>query len=125
MILIVWFKRFSQRISEALGDPLRGSAEALSRLDPNKIYLENVRSVLGVSTRAAASLCETAVRQGLFSRAVEAVCPDGAVAATADRIENLPAVLHCWVEVDGQFEESEIPLASARTIVFYRLRQLA
>ena len=96
--------------------------DALARLNPEKFYLENVRSVLGVSHSRALEICEAAVRQGVFQAGVEVACPDGSVAATADDESELPESIHCWTDdSDGHCEEIEVPTASCRKTRFYRL----
>ena len=79
----------------------------LARLDPRKIYLENVRSILGISSKKAQSICEAAVRQGIFEKWVEIRCPDGSVPASAKKESDLPSVVHFWVEEDGYQNEIE------------------
>jgi hypothetical protein len=115
------FQRFFETISEVLPDRLLGDMDALARLNPEKFYVENVRSVLGVSTVTAQRICDTAVRQGVFRRFVEVVCPDGSVAASADHEESLPEMVRCWSEKDGQYEETMLPTHELRKAVFYRL----
>jgi hypothetical protein len=114
--------RFFEIISKLLPDRgFAGKEEAIARLDPNKIYLENVRSVLGVSSGSAARICETAVRQGLFRKYVEVVCPDGAVAVSAEFDAELPETVRCWKEEDGNFEEVEFSTRGLSKTTFYRL----
>ena len=98
-------------------------AEALSALDPRKIYVENVRSILNVSSSYALRICETAVRQGLFEKMVEVHCPDGAVVASAKTEKDLPSVVRCWKEEDGFHEEVEVATASLHKESFYRLNE--
>jgi hypothetical protein len=100
---------------------LSGKETMLAELNPEKIYIENVRSILDVSYDAAKRICETAVRQGEFRRGVEVMCPNGAVAASADTEDELPQTVHCWTEDDGHPEEVELQTASLRKIIFYRL----
>ena len=102
------------------GNPLAGKEEAIARLDADKIYVENVRSILGVSTWRARQICETAVRQGLFQRHVEVVCPDDVVAASAPTESELPEVVRCWIEKDGELEEVEIVTSALPKTTFYR-----
>ncbi len=120
------FKRFLKVISVYLpGDGLSGKEEALSKLNPDKFYLENVRSVLGVSHRGALKLCDSAVRQGFFSRRIEVMCPDGAVAASADSEEQLPAFVRCLSKDDDHFEEVELPTKTLCKITAYSLNDAA
>src|SRR2546423_7111465 len=107
----MWLPKFLNIISRVLPNNSDSEVEkALAELDPDKIYVENVRSVLHVSQQKAFDLCETAVRQGFFKRAVEVKCPDGAVAVSADSEADLPLTVHCWKEEeDGHYEEVELP----------------
>jgi|SRR5580692_253945 hypothetical protein len=98
-------------------------AEMLSRLDPDKFYVENVRSILNVSYEAAVRICETAVRQGVFERRVEVLCPDGAVATSAENEADLPEMVRCWHEEDGLVEPEELLTKTLEKTVFYRLHE--
>ncbi len=119
----MWFEKFLNTIREVLHlDPLSGiNQEALRRLNPKKIYVENVRSILGISHKRAESLCETAVRRGVFTRGVEVFCPDGTVVTSADRESGLPDNVTCWIDEDGNYEEREVSTNSLDKITFYRL----
>src|SRR5947209_7682408 len=99
------FGAFWNVISRAVpGGPLSGREAELARLDPDKIYIENVRSVLGVSTPTAERICETAVRQGLLRKMIEVICPDGSIAASAEDELRLPQMVTCWREERGDIE---------------------
>jgi hypothetical protein len=93
----------------------------ISRLNPDKLYLESVRSVLGVSYQAALDFCEAAVRQGHFTRGFEVACPDGVIAASAGTEEELPETVTCWIKDGENIEEKELSTASLKKTVFYRL----
>ena len=117
------FQRFFETISNLLPERFTGDLEALTRLNPDKMYIENVRSVFGISERAARRYCDTAVRQGIFSRFVEVRCPNGSVGATALTEDQLPKTVHCWQEEAGNFIESDIPTSDLPKAVFYRLNE--
>jgi hypothetical protein len=104
------------------GRPLAGREEAIAKLDPQKIYLENVRSALGVSHFTARQIADAAVRQGVFEKRVEVVCPDGVAAANAKTEAELPVIVHCWTEQNGNVVEQDLPTSTLRKVVFYRLR---
>ena len=116
--------RFLDTISKIVpGDPFAGREEAIARLNPEKIYLENVRSALGVSTWRAQEILDTAVRQGVFQPFVEVVCPDGVAAASAKTESELPQTVHCWTEMaDGNTAEAEIPTNELPKVTFYRMK---
>jgi hypothetical protein len=80
--------------------------QALSQIDPRRIYVENIRAVLGSSVWVAKLICETAVRQGIFVKRIQVMCPDGAVALTVLSADEIPPTVPCRREVDGETEES-------------------
>jgi hypothetical protein len=114
------FKKFLQAISQSVSPGVLSGKE-ISELNPDKIYIENVRSILGVSSASAERICETAVRQGVFRRGIEVVCPDGSVVASADTEAELPPVVSCWSEIDGHLEEEKLPTEKLKKTTFYRL----
>jgi hypothetical protein len=98
--------------------------ELLLQLNPHKVYVENVRSILGVSHREAVRILETAVRQGAFTKLIEVQCPDGSIAASAEREEDLPQTVRCWYEDDeGHLEEKYINSQLLRKSIFYRINE--
>jgi hypothetical protein len=115
------FERFLRTISSLFPVDLASTHEAIAKLNPEKIYVENVRSLLDVSTWRARQICETAVRQGVFERRVEVMCPDGAVAASAATESELPETVRCWAETPDGFEESWVQTALLPKQPFYRL----
>jgi hypothetical protein len=120
--LIVLFEKFFSAISKLFPQEfMLGNLDKLAKLDPDRIYVENVRSILDVSHLAAVRLCEAAVRQGVFLKFVEVACPDGAVAASAPSEDALPETVRCYVETDGFIEQVELPTARLQKTVFYRL----
>ena len=120
----MWLEKFLDTIRRVLpSNPLAGKEEALARLNPEKIYIENVRSVLGVSEGEARRICDTAVRQGLFTRGIEILCPNGSVAATEESEALLPSVVSCWQEEEGNREEKSFRTEELRKLVFYRLNE--
>lgn len=96
--------------------------QQLAKLDPNKIYVENVRSALRVSTRQAQLYCDTAVRQGLFESYIEVLCPDGATAVSARTEGEIPPMVRCWAEYEGHLSETTISTSALEKRTFYRLR---
>ena len=116
------FEKFLKTINRFLpGVPFVVDPEVIAQLDPSKIYPENVRSVLGVSAGSAKRICETAVRQGVFSRFVEVSCPDGSAAASASTESELPITVHCWKEENGEYGDVELATSDLPKTIFYRL----
>ena len=118
MLLQKFFERISNVIPETV---LLGDLRALSHLNPDKFYLENVRSVLGVSSAAAQRICDTAVRRRAFLQFVEVTSPEGVGVAFAPTETELPLEVHYWTEQNGEHVETFVPTADLRKTVFYRL----
>jgi len=115
--------RFLKTISSVFPSMLsEKETTLLSQLNPQKIYVENVRSILGVSHAEALRILDTAVRQGAFKKLVEVRCPDGTVAASAEREEDLPVTVHCWHEdEEGHLAEADVYSQTLRKNTFYRI----
>ena len=118
----MWFERFYSAIKRIFGGEfITGNLDALASLDPSRIYVENVRSVFGVSHTAAVRFCETAVRQGIFERLIEVRCPDGSVPTSAPTEDKLPDTVPCYTHTDGFLEVVYLPTSELPKTVFYRL----
>lgn len=120
------FTKFLRVISGRLSGRLTTEAKrAILQLNPAKFYVENVRAMLGVSTKAAIDVCETAVRQGIFERLIEVRRPNGSVAATVrtlEELQTLPKLIRYQERLpDGTFEDAEIETANAEKVEFFRL----
>ena len=121
----MWFQKFLDIINPFPSEnPISGIEDALARLNPDKIYVENVRSLLDVSYRTAEQMCETAVRQGFFTKRIEVLCPDDSVAVSAEKEDDLPATVTRWQETDGDYEEIVLNTNTLRRIVFYALNDV-
>lgn len=113
-------KRFLKIISDFfITTPER--MRAFRDLSPQRIYVENVRSLLGTNSWIAKQICETAVRQGLFVKRIEVLCPDGTVAVTVGNVDDIPATVQCRNEVDGETEETVEPTDRLDRLEFYQL----
>lgn len=97
--------------------------QAIKSIDPGKIEIENVRSVLKTSRRSAELICEMGVKEGVFEKRIGFVCPnEGKIIADFDFYDtNIPAQLTCnTCEGDDQ-EEYIFNTQDLEYIKFYRL----
>ena len=118
----MWLTKFLDITNKMVSpNPFSGIEDALINLNPEKIYIENVRSLLGTSYYRAEEICEKAVSQGLFRRSIEVLCPNNVVAASAERNEDLPSQVTCWIEEDGDIIEKTFPVTDLKKVTFYRL----
>ena len=116
----MWLEKFLSTMARYLpSKPL--SRDVLSQLNPDKIYVENVRSLLDVPYSSAVEILEDGLKQGWLRSGVEVRCPDGSVAASADTEDGLPQTVTCIQEEDGHPEEVELPTNSLSKVRFYRL----
>jgi len=113
------FKQFWVKISASLVPPSSARLEKLAGLNPDRIYVENVRALLGTSTWIAKMVCETAARRGLLKKHVQVMCPDGSVALSLADDSQLPEFVRCWQEVDGEYEEQTLRTKLLNKLEFY------
>lgn len=59
-----------------VGDFIRRKADIILDTDPDNIYVENIRSFFGTTTRLARFMCDFAVRCGHFTKHVGFICPN-------------------------------------------------
>ena len=116
----MWLEKFLSTIAKRVPTK-KLSLDALSRLNPDKIYVENVRSLLDVSHSNAVDILEDGLKLGVLRSGVEVLCPDGYVAATADTESELPLTVTCTAEEDGYPTEVELATNTLKKVKFYRL----
>jgi len=116
----MWLEKFLSTMARYFPSK-RLSRDAISQLNPDKIYVENVRSLLDVSYSSAVEILEDGLKQGWLRCGVEVRCPDGSVAASADTEDGLPQTVTCTQEEGGHPEEVELPTNSLSKVKFYRL----
>ena len=114
----MWWNKFYNIITNPLSPQ---EVRELMRLNPDRFYVEEIRSLLGVSSSRARKICEIAVRQGVFGRGVEVLAPDGAVVASSDQESKLPENVRLWMDHDGEYEETEVATRLLPKRLFYRL----
>lgn len=95
--------------------------EAYKKLDPERIYIENIRAFFGISYGIAKLLCEMAVKEGVFGKKYGLVCPNcGRIIKSYDSTKNFPKDLEC--EICESLDLSyRFNLANIEVKPFYRL----
>ena len=89
-----------------------------------KIYVENVRAALHVSTLKARTYCEMAVADNLFVRKVGVVCPnDKRIIAEFNNENDIPDEITCNVcRADG-IEPDTFKTKDLQKIIFYKVNR--
>lgn len=123
----MWFERFWQLIDHS---PIGVAVEKRRRLleytgDPARIYVENVRSFFGVSHGLAKTMCELAVRQGLFDRCSVLLCPhdERVLFETCSEDDGPPDEIACSICEAMEIEPSVFSPNDCRSMPFYRLHE--
>ncbi len=79
--------------------------DSISELDPDRIYVENIRSILKTNTRIARFICKLAVRKGYFEKYYAISCKNetcGRVIKSYQDKTEIPLELVCQMcEEDG------------------------
>lgn len=92
--------------------------------DTSRIYVENVRSFFGISTRFAKFLCQIAVNQKLFKKHIGVVCSNKEcerIIISVDDRKKLPSQVSCSNCLLNEIEPNIFPFESLETIEFYEL----
>lgn len=115
--------KFLQIIDNSfIGSFIGKRMRVLEVTDPQRIYVENVRSFYNIPFRLAKLLCEMAVRDRLFVKKIGIYCPDcERLILTVDNYSQIPPNIKCstceLLEKDTfEYEESEYKI-----IEFYQL----
>lgn len=122
-IPIMLYERFyAIMTSRPLSNFFENKAAIVKKTDPNRIYVENVRAFFGLTYGLASSLCEAAVREGIFEKRVGYLCPhDQRMIRSFAPDEKVPETLSCGIcEVEENYPY-EFRTADLETISFYRL----
>lgn len=97
----------------------------LQGINPDKFYVEEVRTIMNTSTRTAQALCEDGVREGVFDKHFELLDPrTDRTVATANSEEGFPPNITIGPGLDYEDDEpEEVPKSHLRKMVYYSLHQ--
>ena len=94
--------------------------ERLASLNPEKFYVETIRSLLDVPYEKAEAVIKEAVSEGIFVEGIEILCPDGAVRSFTN-VDDLPETVDCMEFENGSYEPVERRTADLARQAYYRL----
>ena len=103
---------------------LHRKSELMAKTDPNRIYVENVRSFFHVPHSVAKFFCEMAVKEGYFKKKTAIVCPNnscGRVIKSVDSIDN--DIFKCKNCEMNEEIQCEFDIDSVKKIEFYQLNR--
>ena len=119
-------EKFSEIIDRSgIGAAISDRQRMIEQTNPNRIYVENVRSFFHIPSSVAKGLLDLAVRSGELEKRVGVLCPncERMIADAESGYE--PDQVSCNIcEVNGE-EHSCFPLDACQKIEFYRVRKKA
>ncbi|MFD2915085.1 hypothetical protein [Psychroserpens luteus] len=81
---------------------------SIKQLNPNRIYVENIRAILETTTKMAKLVCRTAVNKGYFKEMYSLECPNDScntVVASYDSLKSIPKFIECEnCKLDGRLK---------------------
>ncbi len=101
---------------------IKKSELAIRKINPKRIYVENIRAILNTNERIAQLICDIAVRLGYFEKhySVECKNPDcGRIIKTAKSYEDLGNIITCEICEYNHEEEFEWHLEELPVYVYY------
>jgi len=103
-------------------DLISKSEIAVRKLNPKRIYVENIRAILNTNQRIAQFVCDIAVRLGYFEKHYSVECKNdscGKLIKTADSLEGLGRKLHCDICEDNHEELYEWSIEQLNVFIYY------
>lgn len=98
--------------------------QTINTIDPGKIYIENVRSILNVSKSSAKVICEMAVKENLFIKQVGLICPyDQRIISHYNSVDEIPDEVTCHICESEEREKFTFKTSELQKIVFYQLNK--
>ncbi|WP_405384805.1 hypothetical protein [Maribacter sp. LLG6340-A2] len=95
----------------------------LEELNPDRIYVENIRHILGTNTRFAKWVCDIAVRNGYLKKFYAIECPNSncnRIIQTYSSLDKIPDELTCFMCEDDGLEKSTFLKKNLNIIPFYK-----
>jgi hypothetical protein len=115
--------RFLEIIDKSfVGRLIQNRLNILEHIDPDRIYVENVRAFYGLPFFAAKFLCELAVREGILAKRFAVECPnEGRLILSVSNKAELPQIVKCRNCELLEETRYEFDLNSCHIVEYYTL----
>lgn len=117
--------RLLQRIDRSfIGKYIAKKQEIIANTNPDRIYIENIRSFFNISFRLARFFCELAVREGVLRKKRGIICFNhecGKIILSIDESAEIPPVVNCHTCQLRESDTYQFNTEQLDTIVFYQL----
>lgn len=121
----MWLEKFFQIIDNSfVGSFIDKRLDIIGATNPERIYVENIRSFYNLTTPIAKTFCEMAVKENLFQKRIGVECPDcGKLINHYNSEKDIPENIVCdsclmLEKYKHEFKKSEIS-----KIEFYQLNK--
>lgn len=97
--------------------------KVLQDLDPDRIYVENIRHILGTNTGIAKWVCKIAVRKGYFQKFYAIECPNNncnRIVKSYSNLDEIPTEITCFLCQEDGVEKSTFSTENLNKIPFYK-----
>jgi hypothetical protein len=96
--------------------------KVLETLNPDRIYVENVRQFYNIPFRAAQIWCDLAAKQRIFKKKIGIECVNcRRIIATINNFSELPETIHCDICEEHENVECDFKPTKENTIIYYQL----
>jgi hypothetical protein len=119
--------KFFQTIDKSyIGKFIDTRLKLIESTDPERIYVENVRSFYNLPNSIAKIFCEMAVVENLFEKFYAVECPDescGRIIATYKSLIDIPEIIECDQCEILERSKHEFRKGEFKVIEFYKLNK--
>ena len=96
----------------------------IKEINPQKIYVENVRSLFKVPRTVAKLMCEMAVVDKLFIKKIGILCPNcKSIIGVYDKSQEIPSEITCSICELDEHESFHFHSSELEKIEFYQLNK--
>lgn len=100
--------------------------ELLENTDPDRIFIENVRSFFNLNTTMAKFFCDMAVKEKYFKKKTGLQCPNDSckrIIATTDHGESFKHPVHCDLCELNEEDQFEFSKDEIHIVTYYQLNR--
>ena len=103
---------------------LSNKATILGNIDPDHIYVENIRAFFNIPKKFAKFLCEMAVKERSFTKYYGIECPQcGRMLLSVKEKSDLPEIIECEVCQHLEREKYTFNTSDLDIVEFYKLNR--
>jgi hypothetical protein len=119
----MWLNRLFSIIDKtAVGKVISNKQGIIESTDPDRIYVENIRSFFNLPFSVAKYLCDMAVKSNLFKRKVGVECPNcGRLIKVYENLNEIEPKIHCEVCELNEEEKFDFESQNLKKVTFYQL----